>query len=926
MNPYFLFPLTAVVANILLFSYILIKSNDNKINRVYSYFTLSLAIWALGDMIVFVSNSASLAYFWRHIPLIGACFTSVFLLHFLLLFTKNRLIHNKILLFIVYLPAFIFIFISFTTTWISQGAELTWWGYNLVRGPLYIPYTICFIAFYVILGLLLCIRYYFNIKNLEKKIQIKFLILAILIPLVGGILTQIIPLLIGVKIIPMTSILTTFTALIIAYAILKHELMTTKFFSVYNKLVASFLIIVLLVVIIGVFSLIQSRESLEETIGESSIVTVNNAMEKIDATIINRIQDFQYQTDSQNTGFHELINESNKEFDLIGTDQDINDYILKMDEEWMSSSSNITSFIEDMLDNPISNKLNRNIDFYKDRFDYELFGEIFVTNKYGANIGLTQITSDYYQADEEWWMKGKENGVYIGDVEFDNSSAIYSTTIAIRIDDEKDNFVGMFKAVWNIQEIISILSDAEGLMGQDFYKSRTTHLLEGSGRLIYSTDDFEFLEDRSDWLSIFHKSDVASYFILHDETYQENEKLIAFDYSSVLDQYGPHDWVLAIDYDTAEIYAPVYDLRDMMVLSIIVVSIIGLVVSYVLSRMISKPIIKLRDVTKQISKGRLDANVSIDSNDEIGDLSKSFQHMMLELEKSRDQLEDYNRNLEKMIQERTVELALSKKEIAKKNVNLKIAHDKLAEINKNLEQIVEKRTSTIEDLLKQKNDFINLLGHDLKNPLGPILNLSQLLEKKESDADKKKILKVISRNAGYMKNLVTNTLELARLNSPNISFKFEPLVLKEEVDKVIQNNKHILDEKDTSVINNVDDDLIVHADSLRLEELITNILNNSVKYSDEKGRISIDTIQLDNEIQVAIHDDGIGMTEDQLNQLFNEFYKADESRHDFESSGLGMPIAKRIVEKHGGRIWAESEGLGMGSTFYFTLPAGIDEI
>jgi signal transduction histidine kinase len=65
------------------------------------------------------------------------------------------------------------------------------------------------------------------------------------------------------------------------------------------------------------------------------------------------------------------------------------------------------------------------------------------------------------------------------------------------------------------------------------------------------------------------------------------------------------------------------------------------------------------------------------------------------------------------------------------------------------------------------------------------------------------------------------------------------------------------------------------------------------------------------------------MTKEQLERLFDEFYKADESRHDFDSSGLGMSIAKRIVEKHGGRIWVESDGIGKGSTFYFTLPKNI---
>jgi signal transduction histidine kinase len=74
-------------------------------------------------------------------------------------------------------------------------------------------------------------------------------------------------------------------------------------------------------------------------------------------------------------------------------------------------------------------------------------------------------------------------------------------------------------------------------------------------------------------------------------------------------------------------------------------------------------------------------------------------------------------------------------------------------------------------------------------------------------------------------------------------------------------------------------------------------------------------------VQVSVKDTGIGMTEKEIKKIFDEYYKADSSRHDFDSSGLGMPICKRIVEKHGGKIWAESDGKGKGSIFYFTLPA-----
>jgi len=96
----------------------------------------------------------------------------------------------------------------------------------------------------------------------------------------------------------------------------------------------------------------------------------------------------------------------------------------------------------------------------------------------------------------------------------------------------------------------------------------------------------------------------------------------------------------------------------------------------------------------------------------------------------------------------------------------------------------------------------------------------------------------------------------------------------------------------------------------------------------EEGCLSFDAEENDDIVKVSMRDTGIGISEDQMDHIFDEFYKADPSRHDLNSSGLGLTICKRIVEKHGGEIWAESEGIGKGATFYFTVPTylrGVDD-
>ena len=240
--------------------------------------------------------------------------------------------------------------------------------------------------------------------------------------------------------------------------------------------------------------------------------------------------------------------------------------------------------------------------------------------------------------------------------------------------------------------------------------------------------------------------------------------------------------------------------------------------------------------------------------------------------------------------------------------------------NKTLELKVIERTKKIDNLLKQKDEFINQLGHDLKNPLNPLVNLLPILEKSEPDIKNKKIYNVLIRNTNYMKNLVIKTIDLARLNSPKTKFYFEDVNLYTEFKDVISNNEIIFKEKNIEIKNNIPDNITVQADKLRINELIINLLNNAAKYTNCLGNISLDAKQDNNYVTVSVKDNGMGMTYEQLEHVFDEFYKADPARHDFDSSGLGLSICKRIIEIHDGKIWVESKGLGKGSTFYFTIP------
>ncbi|MDG6229380.1 MAG: sensor histidine kinase [Candidatus Thermoplasmatota archaeon] len=334
--------------------------------------------------------------------------------------------------------------------------------------------------------------------------------------------------------------------------------------------------------------------------------------------------------------------------------------------------------------------------------------------------------------------------------------------------------------------------------------------------------------------------------------------------------FNEAQWRLMVSQQESEILSGLSDFKHNIFYGSVVFCFFLFVVGFFVSQSIVKPILRLQKGMDELAEGNFKYIVEVKGNNELTMLSKSFN----------------------LMGERLKELT-----------------DKIKE-----------RNQLVETLLKQKDDFIHQLGHDLKNPLGPLINLVPLLKKHEKDPKYLEVIDAIERNTHYMKNLVSKTLFLARLNSPNIDFNFVPVNLEKTIRNILQLNTMLLQENHVDVTLDVPGDIDISVDTLQFDELLTNLLNNAVKYSKDPRRIHV-TAEKDNErVLVSIADNGIGITNEQLSRIFGEFYKADPARHDFDSSGLGMSIAKRIVEKHGGSIWVESGGLGKGSTFYFTIP------
>jgi signal transduction histidine kinase len=333
-------------------------------------------------------------------------------------------------------------------------------------------------------------------------------------------------------------------------------------------------------------------------------------------------------------------------------------------------------------------------------------------------------------------------------------------------------------------------------------------------------------------------------------------------------KFGTYEILISMD-STYAVFGE--HMNNLIFVSFIILLFLVLSFLFLLRKIIVNPITKFKNAIKKIGGGNLNTQINIKSRDEFGDLSLAFNQMTNDLEKFRSENKEYNEKLERLI--------------------------------------------------IQKDEFITQLGHDLRSPLNPLLNLIPLIKTEDTESNNR--LEIINRNVDYMKNLVSKTLDLARLNSPKLEFSIDNTNLLDELNKTITQNKLLFKENNFKIDNKVNEHIIVKADKLQLAELFNNLFTNAVKYGNNgNGNIIIDAKDDGHFVTVSVKDSGIGLTQEQIEHIFFEFYKVDESRHDFMSTGLGLPICKRIVEKHGGKIWVESLGENKGSTFYFTIPTG----
>ncbi len=313
----------------------------------------------------------------------------------------------------------------------------------------------------------------------------------------------------------------------------------------------------------------------------------------------------------------------------------------------------------------------------------------------------------------------------------------------------------------------------------------------------------------------------------------------------------------------------------------------------------------------------------------VPEILRSKVAVLIELDRQRRALQAVNRQLaesNRRLEEANSALQSEKtRQLEEINERLRQANDELHRTNQSLENEVRERIraeNSLKEAVIKRDEFLAMLSHELRNPLSPLRNASHMLMQGET-TDPKIVWSrgVIERQLRHMIRLVDDLLDVSRIARGKIVLLSEPVKLADVMNAAVETVQPLLEQKNQQLQIEVDPELVVRGDPVRLSQIVGNLLHNAAKYTGDGGHIVLLTRARGDRAEIVVQDTGIGIAPDAMPRIFELFTQIPSERASTTGGlGIGLALVRALVELHGGEISATSLGVDQGSEFSVRLP------
>jgi len=644
-----------------------------------------------------------------------------------------------------------------------------------------------------------------------------------------------------------------------------------------------------LIAVVGWYATHIGEKSLRTSIVRTATANARAVMNEVDRTMQLRIAYWKAHVLTERV--QDALRVSNRRFAQMknrGTRID------EMDQTWRTTPQDVlTPQMRDLLTNAVANDLRTEVRSLEEQNGYPVFGEVFISNRYGVNIAQTNRTTDYRQDDEDWWRAARDEHVHITDVGFDESAAIYSTDICLRISDPRGEFLGVIKAVLNINEFIALI-DARSVDLQAAGRHQLGLLTEAGHVIHIGGQPSRPFGEWPDAIAGVASSPPGHDLIVErlDQASSE-ERLSAYATSS-----GPGDlgWTVLLEYRSRDVFQPVASLDLQIRLAALTAAIIALGFCGGIAVSLSRRIKRLDHATVALAQGDMAVRVTPEGTDELSRLTVRFNEMADQLEEANRALTAHSRSLEDQVAERTAELVDAKE--------------------------------AAEAASHAKSMFVANISHELRTPMTGIFGMTDLLLGTSLSPEQHRYVGSVRSSAESLLTVINDILDFSKIDAGRLQLQPVEFGLRATLGNLLELLAPLASKKGVALTADipaeVPDGLL--GDPHRLRQILVNLVGNAIKFT-ARGTIAV-SVRVDEQtadcatLRFSVADTGLGIPPEQHERIFDAFEQADGSRtRSHGGTGLGLAISAQLTELMGGRIWVEST-VGQGSTFHFSARFG----